>query len=103
MKNEITIILRAFPVIAHDHRTGREEALTITVTKEQLQAATLVGQSSNELLERMLDRQGYTLLEAGTPDKLTVKLDVAELVELVERHEAQQKESWLATHIWRRG
>lgn len=27
----------------------------------------------------MLDRQGYTLLEAGTPDKLTVKLDVAEL------------------------
>ena len=30
MKNEITIILRAFPVIAHDHRTGREEALTIT-------------------------------------------------------------------------
>ena len=39
MKNEITIILRAFPVIAHDHRTGREEALTITVTKEQLQAA----------------------------------------------------------------
>ena len=52
------------------------------------------------LLERMLDRQGYTLLEAGTPDKLTVKLDVAELVE---RHEAQQKESWLATHIWSRG
>lgn len=96
MKNEITIILRAFPVIAHDHRTGREEALTITVTKEQLQAAALVGQSSNELL----DRNGYTLLEAGTPDKLTVKLDVAELVE---RHEAQQKESWLATHIWSRG
>ena len=100
MKNEITIILRALPVIAHDHRTGREEALTVTVTKEQLQAAALVGQSSNELLERMLDRNGYTLLEAGTPDKLTVKLDVAELVE---RHEAQQKESWLATHIWSRG
>lgn len=100
MKNEIAIILRAFPVIAHDHRTGREEALTITVTKEQLQAAALVGQSSNELLERMLDRNGYTLLEAGTPDKLTVKMDVAELVE---RHEAQQKESWLATHIWSRG
>lgn len=80
MKNEITIILRAFPVIAHDHRTGREEALTITVTKEQLQAAALVGQSSNELLERMLD-----------------------VAELVERHEAQQKESWLATHIWSRG
>lgn len=80
MKNEITIILRAFPVIAHDHRTGREEALTITVTKEQLQAAALVGQSSNELLERMLD-----------------------VAELVERHEAQQKESWLATHTWGRG
>lgn len=79
MKNEITIILRAFPVTAHDHRTGKDETFMLPVTKEQLQAASLVGQSSNELVERMLDRQGYTLLEMGTPDKLTVSLDVVEL------------------------
>ena len=100
MKNEITIILRAFPVIAHDHRTGREEALTITVTKEQLQAAALVGQSSNELVERMLDRRGYTAIEIGKPDKVTLTVD---LEELVERYEDQQKEGWLATHTWGRG
>lgn len=100
MKNEIAIILRAFPVIAHDHRTGREEALTITVTKEQLQAAALVGQSSNELVERMLDRRGYTAIEIGKPDKLPITVD---LEELVERYEDQQKEGWLATHTWGRG
>ena len=92
MKNEITIILRAFPVIAHDHRTGREEALTITVTKEQLQAATLVGQSSNELLERMLDRRGYTAIEIGKPDKVAVTVD---LDKLVEQHEEQAKYNYL--------
>ena len=79
MKNEITITLQTFPVTAHDHHTGEEVHITVPVTKEQLQAAQLVGQSSKELLERMLDRQGYTLLGAGTLDKLTVRLDVAEL------------------------
>lgn len=79
MKNEVTITLRAFPVTAHDHRTGKEASFMLPVTKEQLQAASLVGQSSNELIERMLDRQGYTLLEVGTPDKLSVSLDVVEL------------------------
>ena len=29
MKNTITITVRNFPVLAHDHRTGKEEAITI--------------------------------------------------------------------------
>ena len=45
MKNEITINVRVFPVLAHDHRTGKEEAVTVPVTKEMLQAASLVGQT----------------------------------------------------------
>lgn len=80
MKNEITINLRVFPVVAHDHRTGTEEAITVPVTKQQLQAAQIVGQSSTELVERLCDRQGYTVLEIGTPDKVTVTLDLGELV-----------------------
>ena len=32
-----------------------------------------------------------------------LELDSLDVAELVERHEAQQKESWLATHIWSRG
>ena len=39
----------------------------------------------------------YTMIGAGINKFL---VDVAELVE---RHEAQQKESWLATNIWGRG
>lgn len=81
MKNEIALHLRQFPVLAHDHRTGQEEAIAVTVTKNQLQAAQIVGQSSTELIERLCDRQGYTVIEIGTPDKLTVQLDLAELYE----------------------
>ena len=80
MKNEVALTLRVFPVLAHDRRTGQEEAITLPVTKEQLRAAQIVGQSSNELVERLLNRQGYKVLEIGTPDKLTVALDLDELV-----------------------
>ena len=60
MKSEIVLNLRQFPVLAHDHRTGQEEAITVTVTKDQLRAAQVVGQSSKELVERLCERQGYT-------------------------------------------
>ena len=65
MKNEITLHLRQFPVLAHDHRTGQEEAITVTVTKDQLRAAHIVGQSSKELIERLCEKQGYSSIEIG--------------------------------------
>ncbi len=97
MKNCITINVRVFPVLAWDHRTGKEEAITVPVTKEMLQAATLTGQSSNELVERICDRQGYEALEIGKPDKLPITVN---LEDLVERYEEQQKVSWLSQHPW---
>lgn len=87
MKNTLTVVVRRFPVLAHDHRTGQEEAITVTVTKDQLRAAQIVGQSSKELVERMLDRQGYTVIEIGTPDKLTITLDLEKLAD-------QYEEGW---------
>ena len=89
MKSEITLTLRSFPVLAHDHRTGEVEAVTVSVTKEQLKASQLVGQGSTELIERMLDRQGYTVIEIGIPDKRTITLD---LDKLVERYDTEQDE-----------
>ena len=86
MKTEISLHLRQFPVLAHDHRTGEEEAITVTVAKQQLQAAQIVGQSSKELIDRLCDRQGYSVIEIGKPDKLTVKLN---LEELYERHSGE--------------
>ncbi len=81
MTNQINLTLRQFPVVAHDHRTGKEEAITVTVTRDQLRAAGVVGQSSKELIERLCERQGYTVIEIGTPDKVTVTVDLDKLVE----------------------
>ena len=52
MKSEIVLNLRQFPVLAHDHRDGQEKHIIVTVTKDQLRAAGLVGQSSKELMRR---------------------------------------------------
>lgn len=95
MKSEITLHLRHFPMLVHDHRTGQEGAITLTVTKDQLRAAQLVGQSSKELIERLCDRQGYTILEIGKPSKMAVNMD---LDKLVEQQEERQKAEWLFQH-----
>ena len=87
MKNTITITVRNFPVLAHDHRTGKEEAITVPVTKEQLRAAQLVGQSSNELIERLCEKQGYSVIEIGIPDKLSIPLNLEALVKQYEEHQ----------------
>lgn len=95
MLNPIFITVRQFPVLAHDHRVGKEVSITVPVTKEQLRAAQLVGQSSTELIERLCERQGYTVIEIGTPDKVTVTVD---LDKLVEQQEERQKAEWLFQH-----
>lgn len=92
MKNEITLHIRNFPVLAHDHRTGTEEAITAAVTKDQLRAAGVVGQSSTELIERLCERQGYSIIEIGKPDKLAINLD---LDTLLEQHEERGKRNYL--------
>ena len=89
MKNEITLHLLQFPVLAHDHRTGQENSITVTVTKEQLRAAQIVAQSSTELIERLCDRQGYTVIEIGKPAKRTVAVD---LDKLLEQYDLEQDE-----------
>ena len=94
MKNTITV--RNFPVLAHDHRTGREEKITVPVTREQLRASQLVGQSSTELIERLCERQGYTVIEIGQPDKFSMKLNLEELVKQYQEHqEARAKWDYL--------
>ncbi len=96
MKNKITITVRNFPVLAHDHRTGREEKITVPVTREQLRASQLVGQSSTELIERLCERQGYTVIEIGQPDKFSMKLNLEELVKQYQEHqEARAKWDYL--------
>ncbi len=97
--NTITMHLRRFHVPVRNQCTGGEETITVTVTKEQLQAAQMVGQSSKELIERLCSRQGYTALEIGKADKLSIPLDLTELVrEYESRREAEAREEWLLLH-----
>lgn len=93
MKNQILITARVFPLVVHDHRTGKEEAITVPVTKEQLRASQLVGQSSTELIERLCDRQGYTVIEIGQPDKLSMTINLEELIRKYAEHQ-EDKAKW---------
>ena len=92
MKNEIVLNLRQFPVLVHDHRDGQEKHIVVTVAKNQLQAAQIVGQSSKELIERLCDQQGYSVFEIGKPSKVAVAVD---LDTLVEQQEEQDKWNYL--------
>ncbi len=76
MNNTINVTVRAFPVKAKDMRSGTESAGHIVLTKEQLQAAALVGMDSKELIRRVYGRQGYKVLEIGEAVKRRVAVDL---------------------------
>ena len=74
MKTTMKITLRAFPVKIQDTRTGEIKEDRIVLTKEQLHAADLVGQSSKELITRLYNREGYRVLEIGKAAKQSGEL-----------------------------
>lgn len=77
MKTTMTVQLRCFAVLVEDQRTRETKEDAIVLTKEQLQAAQLVGQSSLELIRRYYNRQGFKVLEIGKPERreATLHLD----------------------------
>lgn len=79
MKNIITISARAFPVMLRDERTSETSTDVIALSKEQLQAAQLVGESSTELIYRIYNRQGFRVLHVGKPYKQNISIDLTEL------------------------
>lgn len=76
MKTNQTIQLRRFTVQIRDERTGETRQDTIVISKEQLQAAQLCGQSSKELIYRHYNRAGFTVLDIGKAEKRTILLDL---------------------------
>lgn len=76
MRTYQTIHLRRFDILVKDERTGVTSEDTIVFTKQQLQAAQLVGQSSKELIYRAYNKAGYTVLDIGKARKLEVPLDL---------------------------
>ena len=79
MTNEVTMQARAYSVTVEDQRSGEKSVGLIALDKQQLQAAQLVGQSSNELIHRLFNRQGYKVLDIGKPVKKEIVVDLTEL------------------------
>ena len=77
MKNEIALQVRTYPVTIRDQRTGEQREDLLPLDTRQLQAAQLVGQSSNELIFRIYNRQGFYVLNIGKPIKREVRVDLA--------------------------
>lgn len=85
MRNTFTIEARRFPVSVKDMRTGEVRNETIILSKQELQATQMVGQSSKELIHRMYNRKGFRVLDIGTPEKQTLFADLEELWVMAEK------------------
>lgn len=79
MTTTMSVQVRRFPVRIHDQGERREREDTITLTKEHLRAAELVGQSSKELIQRLYRQKGCLVLEIGKPEKKEITLNLEEL------------------------
>ena len=76
MNNTININVRVFPVSLRDERTGAVSMDTVVLTKGQLRAAQIVGQSSKELICRIFNRKGYQVLDIGKAVKRDIPVDL---------------------------
>lgn len=84
MKNVITIEARKFPVTVESKEIDGFINDSIVISKQQLQAAQLVGQSSKELIERIYERKGFAVLDIGKPERKSIAIDLATLWEVSE-------------------
>ena len=82
--NYITIEARRFPVVVKPTHGGEGDTYYITLSKEQLQAAQIVGQSSKELISRLFERDGLGgyVLEIGKAEKKTIRVALDDLWEV---------------------
>ena len=81
MKNKITLEARRFPVRIVNTISGEVLNDYIVLSKAQLQAAQLVGESSKELIHRLYKRQSFAVVDIGTPEKKSLTIDLASLWE----------------------
>jgi len=79
MKRTLTIQLRVFFVHVKDERTGEVTKDRIIFTKQELQAAQMVGESSINLIYRAYNRRGYRVVDTITAVKREVVLDLEAL------------------------
>lgn len=81
MKHTIRVEARRFPVIVQAVDGCEELSDTIILTKQELQAAEIVGESSKEIITRHFARKGFTVLDIDKPERRTLTIDLNELWE----------------------
>ncbi len=77
MKVEIHLLRFYVRVWDPEKEENREEP--ITLTKDQLRAAGLIGMSSKEIITRICEHRGLKVLEAGKAARRTVSIDLDDL------------------------
>lgn len=81
MNTTVPIEARRFPVTTKDGN-GKICNDTIILTKRELQAAQIVGESSKELICRLYQRKGFRVLDIGKAEKKTLSVDLDALWEV---------------------
>lgn len=82
METTIKIEARRFPVVIRHAGTGIVSSDHIIISKEQLIACDVVGQSSKELICRLYGRKGYKVMDIGKAEKKTLCVNLGELWEV---------------------
>ena len=65
-----------FPVTLQPDGCSEKINWHIVLTKDQLNAAQMVGQSSKELIERIFSRNGFTVLNIEKPLRKTLEINL---------------------------
>lgn len=73
---KIEIHLLRFYVLVWDPEKEKSREEPITLTKDQLRAAGLIGLSSKEIINRMCERRGLQVLEIGKAERRTVAFNL---------------------------
>lgn len=79
MKTFISAFMLAFDVGLYNKKTHQTVEDVIVLTKDQLRAAQIVGESSKELITRLYSRKGYKVEWIGKPVRREAVLDLEKL------------------------
>lgn len=79
IRNMIPVEVRRFPLLVVKTDNCEAYVRHITLSKDQLRAAQVVGESSKELIHRICKRQGYTVMDIGKAQKKTIYVDLDRL------------------------
>lgn len=72
----VRIAALRFPVTVQEGENGTT-VIPVILTKEQLNAAQIIGQSSKEVIHRLCSRKGYKVLDIGKAERRTFEIDLA--------------------------